>query len=408
MDAQALGRLLREAREAREVSLAEAVQALRIRQRVLVAFEDGAFDIPEASTVQLRGFIGNYARYLGLDDVWVLEQFDALRQESQRRQRRERSRRRPRSGKVEEAPKPVPQLDLGGGELLQQRRRRRRGFLSALLVLLMGAVALGVVVFVALQFLENGEAPFVPESELPQLIPPTSLPTVVMRLQATNTPGRGSRQQERQVTQFWNGSGVLVTTEAAQRTWLRITADGDEEFVGMLRPGEHVEVVARREIQLTASNAEALLITWNGQELGVPGLRGQQVEMTFTQTESTLNAGAGFEPTSVFTATAQPTSPIDVGALLRTLTPEVTAGPLRGVALQSPPTFTPAITASATPDASATSALIQSITATATASPGPGQTATSVITATATIIPSATAVLPPRVTQAPAKALQNG
>ncbi len=405
MDAQALGRLLREAREAREISLAEAEQALRIRQRVLVAFEDGIFDQLEASPVQLRGFLGNYARYLELDEDRVLEQFESQRHVSQRRQQRERRRRRPGKSTVEQ--KPAPQLDLGGGERLLQRRRQR-GFLSGVLLLLTGAVAIGVIVFVALQFLEDTEAPFVLEDELPQLIPPTILPTVVRQLNVMEPPGRTLAQRQRQVIQLWNGSGVLVTTEAAQRTWLRVTADGEEEFVGMLRPGEHIEVAARTEIVLTASNAEALLITWNGQEQGVPGLRGQLVEMTFTQSSVALDAGAGFEPTPVFTPTAQPTSLIDVGALLLTLTPETTAGPLQGVALQSPPSSTPALTSTPAP--------------TLTATPGPGSTAimtpTSTTTATATATASVTAttilpvtptgVLPPRETQTPAKALRNG
>ncbi len=407
MDAQALGSLLREAREAREISLAEAEQALRIRQRVLVAFEDGIFDQPEASPVQLRGFLGNYARYLELDEDRVLEQFELQRHVSQRRRQRERRRRQP--GNQIEQPEPVPQLDLSGGERLQQRRRRQRGFLSGLLLLLTGAVAIGVIVFVALQFLEDTEAPFVLEGELPQLIPPTALPTVVMQLNVTEPPGRTLAQRQRQVTQLWNGSGVLVTTEAAQRTWLRVTADGEEEFVGMLRPGEHIEVAARTEILLTASNAEALLITWNGQEQGVPGLRGQLVEMTFTQTSVALDAGVGFEPTPVFTPTAQPTSLIDVGALLRTLTPETTAGPLpQGAVLQSPPSSTPAPistpapTMTATPGASSTAILTRTSTATATV------TATASVTATIARPVTATAVLPPRETQTPAKALRNG
>ena len=41
MDAQALGRYLRETREAKELTLDEAARALRIRQRVLELFEAG-------------------------------------------------------------------------------------------------------------------------------------------------------------------------------------------------------------------------------------------------------------------------------------------------------------------------------------------------------------------------------
>ena len=141
----------------------------------------------------------------------------------------------------------------------------------------------------------------------------------------------------------------------------------------------------------------------------MPGLRGQLVEMTFTQTSVALDAGVGFEPTPVFTPTAQPTSLIDVGALLRTLTPETTAGPLpQGAVLQSPPSSTPAPistpapTMTATPGASSTAILTRTTTATATV------TATASVTATIARPVTATAVLPPRETQTPAKALRNG
>lgn len=62
MDALALGRYLREAREAKELTLDDAERTLRIRQRVLEAFELGDFRVMDASPVQIRGFIGNYAR----------------------------------------------------------------------------------------------------------------------------------------------------------------------------------------------------------------------------------------------------------------------------------------------------------------------------------------------------------
>ncbi|MCY4526193.1 MAG: helix-turn-helix domain-containing protein [Anaerolineaceae bacterium] len=409
MDAQALGRLLREAREARELTLADAEQALRIRRRILLAFEDGVFDLPDSSAVQLRGLLGNYARYLGLDDENVLEQFEQARQGTRRRQRRENSR---RPGRAQPQPQPVPQLDLGGGEGLQLRRRRRRNVLGALLVLALGAGALAIIVFVALQFLEDPVPASESVGEIPRLIPPTALPTAVALRDVTSVPGVSATRYERQIRQNWNGSGVLVTIEAAQRTWLRLTADGEEEFSGMLRPGEHVEVAARSEILLGAGNGQALLITWNGQEQPVPGMRGQLVDMTFTRTATTLTASVGFGPTAVFTETPPPTSAIDVGALLGTLFP-VASATLPGVDFLPLPGETQAPADTAIPATSDGEAAALTPTATILGPPTASETpaATATVTTTVTTSPTATAVLPPRVTQVPltpAKNLQNG
>ena len=61
-----LGDILREAREARDIELARAERETKIRTRYLQALEDGSYDeLPGA--VYTRGFLRNYARYLGLD-----------------------------------------------------------------------------------------------------------------------------------------------------------------------------------------------------------------------------------------------------------------------------------------------------------------------------------------------------
>ena len=65
------GRLLRQAREARSLSLEQVAQATRIRVHYLSALEAGDFDaLP--SLAQARGFVRAYAGYLGLDGEALL------------------------------------------------------------------------------------------------------------------------------------------------------------------------------------------------------------------------------------------------------------------------------------------------------------------------------------------------
>ncbi|MEF2144503.1 MAG: helix-turn-helix domain-containing protein [Desulfovibrionaceae bacterium] len=66
MDLIQLGAQLRQAREARKLSLKEVTEATKISRRILVAFEDGdRKNFPHP--VYTKGFIRNYARLLGLD-----------------------------------------------------------------------------------------------------------------------------------------------------------------------------------------------------------------------------------------------------------------------------------------------------------------------------------------------------
>ncbi|MCX7706703.1 MAG: helix-turn-helix domain-containing protein, partial [Anaerolineae bacterium] len=69
-----LGRLLREARAAKQVSLADVEAVTRIRQKYLDALERGEFHRLPRGTIA-RGFLRTYANYLGLDAEAALKQY---------------------------------------------------------------------------------------------------------------------------------------------------------------------------------------------------------------------------------------------------------------------------------------------------------------------------------------------
>ncbi len=69
-----LGRLLCEARTAKEVSLADVEAVTRIRQKYLEALETGEYSRLPRGTVA-RGFLRTYAAYLGLDVDATLQQY---------------------------------------------------------------------------------------------------------------------------------------------------------------------------------------------------------------------------------------------------------------------------------------------------------------------------------------------
>ena len=72
-----LGQVLREAREQKRVSLAEAQQATKIRQTFLQALEQENYEILPPP-VYIRGFLKTYATYLGLNPHEVVQAFDEL------------------------------------------------------------------------------------------------------------------------------------------------------------------------------------------------------------------------------------------------------------------------------------------------------------------------------------------
>ncbi len=398
MDAQALGRYLRESREAKEITLEDAEQALKIRGRILESFELGQFTFSDASDVQIRGFIRNYARYLGLEEERVVAYYEAARDEAKSPSRRKSSKRATQTqAAVPVAPRKVTDTNpsLPPVPMALDRPDRGSSLLNTLVMILLAVASIIVIVFVVTQLIgqaqpsqnttsDNGDGSG--DSILAQLPPSatfTPLPTSTDLPSPTPLSG---------FAQDYTGQPVLVTIQTTQRTWMLVTADGIQKFVGLARPGDKLpDIPAQDNVTVSASNAEALQIIYNGNMQSSFGGRGQKVDIVFKSSGMTVNSGPGFEPTSQFTETPLPTSGIDVGAAIAELTPSNTPGP-------SPtPTHTPSVTP--TPSDTPTITLTPSVTPTPSRTPTVTPTPSATLTPSVTPTPSPTAILPPRVTQ---------
>jgi transcriptional regulator with XRE-family HTH domain len=394
MGLQDFGRRLRQSREARELSLADAEQALRIRKRILESFELGEFEHPSLSVVQINGFIRNYARWLGLDEDETLEQFEAAKVDDSRRSRRRRKDKtlpkrstqelRAVNGgrsitdthptlvpvKVKVAPLPAPVAPPGAN----LRPQRGAGVLTLLLRLLVAVGALAIIGFVGVQIWQSTPTGIVATGDDNPFAQGPTVPTFTLAPTATRTLPTSTAQSIRQT---FGGQGVLVTLTMRQRTWLLVTVDQAQRFSGIARPGEILEYSGISNITVRASNAEALDVIYNGQQQQPFGNRGQQVDVTFTTTGLEIRAG---QEAAVPAPAA--TAANDVGTLIAQQTPSPTPGPSPTPTETLPPTETPL--PSATPSVTP----LPSATPTFTATPPP--------TATAGPSPTATAILPPR------------
>lgn len=419
MDSQSLGRYLREKREAKELTLEQAERALFIRYRVLEAFELGEFQITGASDVQVRGFIRNYARYLGLDDELIISYYDAALQSDARRsrdQRRRKSRKRERreqaardreaQNRALRAAKSVtdtdPALPVVKPITYPQRDpvpRRSTRAVMRLMILLIGAAALGLIGFVAVGLVQNSRDPLTSQDIVGQQIadlppqPPTFTPA------PTFTPFAFVTESTfESLTQNFSGQGILVTMRLEQRTWLRVLVDGAPVYQGIALPGQTVEYAAVQAVEVRASNALALNVIWNGQQQRTFGGRGQRVDVTFTTTGVDIVTGEGFAPTTVISPTPQPTATsADVQALIEAQTPSATPtlvptdGPSPTPSVTLPASLTPTVTPLPT------NTDIPPPTVPPTNTPPPAPTLGPTSTPSATLPP--TAILPPRVTQ---------
>jgi cytoskeleton protein RodZ len=118
-----IGRALREARTRREIELGEVERATRIRVKFLRAMEEDRWEALPAPAYA-RGFLSAYAKFLGLDDEALVDQYR-------------------RTVEPAERAEPIPHQVLQPGVL---RRRRSVKPVALLVTALAAAAVLGLVV----------------------------------------------------------------------------------------------------------------------------------------------------------------------------------------------------------------------------------------------------------------------
>ena len=298
-----LGTLLREAREAKGVTLADVQEATRINSRYIEALEEGQYDILP-SEVHVRGYLRNYARYLGLDPKPLLDRYELNRSD-----RRPEPPPQPADEDLEAlGPLDAPEeqvffdpvnVDIGGGA--------RSGSGSGLRIIIILALLISITI-VALRFVPmltgNGDGNEALTDSIEEVVSgitngeePTPAPmTDQAAISGTNDV----------ITSTSRNAGIVLPTPTAtrpslpatletiqmrldvtERTWMRVTIDGEVVFEGLARKGDEPYVwEALQEAQLLTGNAIGIFVTINDVPLGKLGDRGEVVDETWTTTQS--------------------------------------------------------------------------------------------------------------------------
>lgn len=430
MDAFSLGEYLRQARESQELTLKNAESTLRIRQFILEGFEQGNFHIADFSEVQIRGFLRNYARFLSLDDDLVIHYYESALAGNTRK-RRGKARSQPEAPPPSQPRRPQepsarpPSQPRRYDDEPRPRKGKGRSGRGAMRNVMLGLVALGALAVIAVgglnmmdgldlddllssvfsndaTTLQAGDS----QSGAGLVTLPTPTPTPEIVIVPTGTATLIPR-----ATQVYAGEPLVVTLEFRQRAWAHVIADGEDVFRGLVRPNELViEQRATNAITVITTNANALVVTYNGQPQPSYGGRGQAVTVTYRpDNDITVVGGSQVVAPRVADIDAQPvtatddngdseaTASLDVAAAQPepTLTPDAPAPTLNPnlptpLPLLGQPTRPPDLPTD-TPPAPATS---EPATGSAPASPQPVATDTPPPTATPD------AVLPPRQTPA--------
>ena len=303
-----IGRSLLEAREQLGLSLDEIERATRIRVHHLEAIERGEMDI-FPSPVQARGFLHNYAEFLGLDaDAILLQYAEALQSR--------RSRLLPETSYKEP----------GTGPSVRIRSRRPRWlssdlFIATTIILAILAVLIwgGSRVLTVLR--QRTETP---EAALGLLTPATTLtltetpPQSGSVTESTAEPITEETPIPTQPLFLGLAEKVNLTVVVKKSAWLKVVVDGEEAFQGRVEGGDVFEFQGEHVVELITGNGAGIHVFYNGLDHGILGDVGQVVIRLWTL-EGALT------PTATITRT-----PTETPRISETSSPTTTPPPTPG------------------------------------------------------------------------------
>lgn len=301
---QEIGQELFTRRMALNLSLNDVERFTHVRQHYLKALEEGRLDdLP--STVQARGMLNNYARFLDLDAEELLNNFAEGLQ----------SRREERLGSQQNEPSRKKYSDIFR-KSEQKRAASPNRWLRILTpdLVIVGSVIIGLLLFavwsaaqVSSRQQDTGKT--TPLSIADVLLSSTAQPQL-STLTPTLAPNLGTRQPQTPVnTQIGGstlaptgavpimGSGALqIYIVATQRTYLRVTADNRIIFDERLIPGNAYAFAGNRSIEVLIGNAAGVQVFFNQRDLGTLGLTGEVKRLLFTS-EGVITPTLAFSPT---------------------------------------------------------------------------------------------------------------
>ena len=282
-----LGHILREAREARGLTLAEVESETRINSRFLAALEEGEYQILP-TPVHVRGFLRNYSRFLGLDPQPLLDRY-AINQdrfESSNTSSFQSPEPELLDHKPLNLPNNQPFFDPVNVEVSTQTPRNSESAVRLVIIVAL----LAMLYLVGSQFvprllgdqesnaaLTDSISEFVTdlvapdeaagdtavvesEGETVSLEPSAVLTSTSRNAFPTPAPIRPSLPATMEV--------IRLKVDVTERTFMEITIDGDVVFSGLASKDDSFEWEADEEVIILTGNAIGVHVTINEIDLG--------------------------------------------------------------------------------------------------------------------------------------------
>ncbi len=240
---ESIGSRLKEAREAKGISIQEAQKDTRIHGKVLIALENDRVKEAVSGPIYIRSFIKKYGDYLGLDGASLADEYKV------------------------DAHVPIRQVLM----LRKPRSPFRFPFkkvVTFVIAVLLIYFGIKVLFFVGSKIKSN--FPSRPkttkkvEAPKPKLIPK----------EAAHAETQTARPVASAVdipTQIPRGENLILTIKARGDVWLKVKSDGTVIYDGILKKGSTESWQAKQSLDISTGKAETISADLNGAALGPLG-----------------------------------------------------------------------------------------------------------------------------------------
>jgi transcriptional regulator with XRE-family HTH domain len=251
-----IGSILRYHRDQRKLDLANVAEELKVKLEYLEAMEQGRFDLLPSGFYR-RSFLKAYAEYLKLDVDEMLKVLDE--QEGGTKKGEAKPPIMPQMPLMETPPAETIQTQVPGQGLCPPVRPPARGTPAGFAFSVFFGLVIGAACLVFL--FKGGEGEYheaaaglsVVEAESLQVIPePPDTMELFIRLLDEKI---GSAPE------------MILRVEAAGRSWIRVTSDGVELYVGFISQNMSTEFKAKESVSINLGVNEGIRTFLNGFEM---------------------------------------------------------------------------------------------------------------------------------------------
>jgi len=230
-------------------TLLEVEAATNVRRRLLELLEEGRYgELP--SPAYVRGYIQNYAHYLGLDAEPLLREFDLDI----------------RAAKVH-----VPRLDeLPERPAVSRRDQVHHVSPKAWATVVIALIVIALAAWAAGAIFGDDTAPLpIPPQTTTSTVEPTASPGVT-----TETPPPDNTSGPPITGELPQAFTLQVSVEAGQASWVRVTVDGLVAYEGTLSGGQEKEWMVQESATVRAGKPDVVAVLKDGEAVEMPRSEG--------------------------------------------------------------------------------------------------------------------------------------